>query len=70
MKKFLVMLLLVGMLTVLLTSCVEPDIGAEQTDATTAAAEESTEKAMLDNVPKDLNYKGEEVVILSRSMQG
>ncbi len=70
MKKLIVMLLLIGTMSMLLAACVDPDIGAEQPDATTAAVEETTEKTILDNVPEDLKYKGDDIVILSRSMQG
>ena len=59
MKKLIVMLLLIGTMSMLLAACVDPDIGAEQPDATTAAVEETTEKTILDNVPEDLKYKGE-----------
>ena len=69
MKKFLVMLILTGMITMLFAACVESDVGSGQSDATTAAVE-TTEAVLRDDVPSDLKYKGEDVVILSRSMQG
>ena len=69
MKKFLILLILTGMLTALLAACVEQDSGIEPLDST-AAVDESTETVLLDNVPDHLDYKGEDIVILSRSMQG
>ena len=66
MKKLLALLVVTASLLCLLAACVEPDTGKEQG----SLSEESTEAACLDAVPDDLNYGGEEVVILSRALQG
>ena len=66
MKHSVTILLLLATLLASFVACVEaPDTGA---DDGTAAAE--TETQHLDNIPEDLKFNGEDVVILSRSMQG
>ena len=70
MKKCIVMLLIAATLTMLLASCAEQDTNTEQADSASASVEQTTEATLLDRVPAELKYNGEDVVILSRSMQG
>lgn len=66
MKRIVTIFLLMATLLVSFAACVEaPDAGVE---GSTAADE--TETLQLDNIPDDLKFNGEDVVILSRSMQG
>ena len=67
MKKFLALLLVFATLISVLAACAETD--TEQPEDTTAA-EESAEPSKLDNVPDDLKFDGEDVVILSRAFLG
>ena len=66
MKRSITILLLIATLLVTLAACVDaPDTG-NQGDVNA----EETETERLDNIPDDLKFNGEDVVILSRSMQG
>ncbi len=67
MKKLLALSLIIATLLSLLCACAEGQQG-EQTDTT--AAQEDTAPAVLDNIPADLKFNGEDVVILNRSMLG
>lgn len=67
MKKLLALLFVLTTLISLLTACAET---GDPDNAQTSKAEETTEIARLDNVPADLKYNDEDIVILSRSMQG
>ena len=67
MKKAFAFLLILATALPLLAGCV--DMPAEQ-ETEAVIGEESTENLLLDNVPKDLKFNGEDVVILSRAMQG
>ena len=66
MKRYLAILLIFATLLIALAACVDaPDAGGE---GDTVAAENETQQ--LDNIPEDLKFNGEDVVILSRSLQG
>ena len=66
MKRYLAILLIFATLLITLAACVDaPDAGGE---GDTVAAENETQQ--LDNIPEDLKFNGEDVVILSRSLQG
>ncbi len=67
MKKFLALLLVFATLISVLVACAET--GIEQGGETTAA-EESTVPSKLDNIPDDLKFDGEEVVIINRAFLG
>ena len=66
MKKFLALLLIFATLISLLVACAETDPVEQQTDAVS----ETEEILQLDNIPADLKYNGEDIVVISRSMQG
>ena len=66
MKKFLALFLVFATMLSLLVACADP---GEQ-ESQTAASEETTEENQFDNVPKDLKFNGENVVIISRAFQG
>ncbi|MBO5841776.1 MAG: hypothetical protein J6R46_02140, partial [Clostridia bacterium] len=66
MKKFLALLLIFATLVSLLVACAETDPVEQQTDAVS----ETEEILQLDNIPADLKYNGEDIVVISRSMQG
>ena len=66
MKKAVTILLLIATLMISLAACAEGEQG--QTDD--SAVQEGTDPAVLDNIPADLKFNGEDVVIISRSMQG
>ena len=66
MRKLFAILLLFATLTSVLAACVESGQAEEQTSASV----ESTEPEQLDAVPNDLDYGGEDVVIISRALQG
>ena len=68
MKKFLLLLLVTATLLSTLAACAEVD--PEITDQTTASEEESTEILQYDNIPEDLKYNGEDIVILNRMFMG
>ncbi|MBO5841555.1 MAG: hypothetical protein J6R46_01005, partial [Clostridia bacterium] len=68
MKKFLVLCLVFATLISLLAACAETP--QEQPDETLATEEESTEPAHLDNIPEDLKFNGEDIVILNRALMG
>ncbi len=65
MKKLLTLLLVMVLLLCVLAACVE-----SETDEDRTSAEESTESQYLDAVPESLDYGNEEIVILSRALQG
>lgn len=67
MKKFLALLLVFATLISVLVACVE--VQDDQVEDTTAAAEE-TEPSKLDNIPDDLKFNGEDIVIISRAFLG
>ncbi len=67
MKRALALLLLVAMLLVTLAACAQ---APEQNSDGTTADEGVTEPSQFDNVPDDLKFDGQDVVILSRAMQG
>ena len=67
MKKLIAVLLLYATLAVALLACAEE----QQTPVESASQEnESTEPAHLDNIPEDLKYNGEDIVILNRALMG
>lgn len=66
MKKLLALLLLLAILIPTFVACA--DSGAGEGDTTVNA--EETEPAQLDDLPADLKYDGEDVVILSRAFLG
>ena len=65
MKKFLALLLLLATLIPVMAACA--DTGAGEGDTTGSETEEDTQ---LDHVPADLDYGGEDVVIISRAFLG
>ena len=66
MKKLLALLLIFATLSLVLVACVtKEDPGQES-----GTGSESQETQQPDNLPADLKYNGEDIVILSRSMQG
>ncbi len=67
MKKFLALLLVFATMISVLVACAEAENG-DPSDTT--AAEENTEPSKLDNIPDDLKFEGEDVVILSRAFLG
>ncbi len=66
MKHFIAFILLVTTLLITFAACAEGS--GDQTDD--SIAQENTETQALDNIPADLKFDGEDVVILSRSMMG
>ena len=66
MKKTIAIWVLIATLLLSFAACAE---GQEGETGDTAASE-NEETAVLDNVPADLKYNGEDIVIISRSMQG
>ncbi|MBO7296512.1 MAG: hypothetical protein J6V39_04555, partial [Clostridia bacterium] len=66
MKKFLALLLIFATLVSLLVACAETDPVEQQT----SAVSETEEILQLDNIPADLKFDGEDIVVISRSMQG
>lgn len=67
MKKAFAFLLILATALPLLVGCVETP--AEQENET-ALQDGSTETVLLDDIPEDLKFNGEDVVILSRAMPG
>ncbi len=67
MKKFLALLLVFATLISVLVACAEGENG-DVSD--TVAAEESQDPSKLDNIPDDLKFDGEDVVIISRAFLG
>ena len=67
MKKLIALLLVFATLICALAACAENDVTEDDTQAS-SEVEQTT--AHLDNVPEDLKFDGEDVVVLSRSMQG
>ncbi len=67
MKKSIALFLLIATLLVSLIACAE---GQQEEQSDTTAVAEDTTPAVLDNVPADLKYDGEDIVVISRSMQG
>ena len=66
MKRSITIILLIATLLVTLAACVDAPDAGNQGDVNA----EETETELLDNIPDDLKFNGEDVVILSRSMQG
>ena len=66
MKKFLALLLTFATLVSLLVACAE----TEDVEQETSASGETEGVLQLDNIPADLKYDGEDIVVISRSMQG
>ena len=66
MKKILAFLVVLACVISVLAGCAEGQ--DEQSEST--AVESGTEFAIFDQIPADLKYNGEDIVILSRSMQG
>ena len=66
MKKTVTILLLIATLMISLAACAEGEQG--QTDD--SAVQEGTDPAVLDNIPADLKFNGEDIVILNRELQG
>lgn len=68
MKKLLVLFLLLVTLIPIMAACAE---GAQsQTDTDTSAEPESTEPQRLDDIPADLFYDDQDIVVLSRAFVG
>ena len=68
MRKFLLILLALAMLLSTLAACAESD--GSQTGPDTTNEPESTEPLKLDDIPDDLKYDGEDIVILNRALMG
>ena len=66
MKKILALLLALATVILTLVACVQEN-GGEQESST--VGESSQETQQLDNLPADLKFNGEDVVVLSRGMQ-
>ena len=66
MKKTIAICVLIATLLLAFAACAETQEG--ETDQSVAL--ESEELAVLDNVPADLKYNGEDIVVMSRSMLG
>ena len=66
MKKTIAICVLIATLLLAFAACAETQEG--ETDQ--SAALESEELTVLDNVPADLKYNGEDIVVMSRSMLG
>ena len=66
MKRALSLFLLIATLLVALVACAE---GQDVQPDGSAVSEENGQE-LLDNIPADLKFNGEDVVIISRSMQG
>ena len=68
MRKSIALLLAVATLVLALAACA--DTSTDGTDHTTDAAAESEETLYLDNIPEDLKFDGEDIVILNRALAG
>lgn len=68
MRKSIALLLAVATLVLALAACA--DTPTDGTDQTTDAAAESEETLYLDNIPEDLKFDGEDIVILNRALAG
>ena len=66
MKRTVAILLLIATLLISFVACAEADV----TEQETSAVSETEEVLQLDNVPADLKFDGEDIVVISRSMQG
>lgn len=66
MKKLFALLLIFATVISVLVACAEGNSG--QTDQT--GNQDAADTAILDNVPDELDYGGEDVVIISRALQG
>ncbi|MBO7296678.1 MAG: hypothetical protein J6V39_05410, partial [Clostridia bacterium] len=66
MKRLIVLFLLLAMLTMTVAACVDAPDSEGEGDSVTA----ETETQQLDHIPENLKFNGEDIVILSRSMQG
>lgn len=69
MKNLLALLIVISTLLCALVGCVEFEQSQDSQDQT-SEGQESTELAYLDAVPETLKFNKEDIVILSRSMQG
>ncbi len=67
MKHFITFILLIATLLVSLAACAE---GQQEMQTDDSAVQESTEPDVLDNIPADLKFNGEDIVILNRELQG
>ena len=67
MEKFLVLLLVFATLISVFASCAEAN--TEQGEDTTVS-QETEEPSKLDNIPDDLKFDGEEIVIINRAFLG
>lgn len=68
MKKFIALLLLLATVTATLAACADSGQSGEQSSGN--IDQENTDSSVLDSVPSSLDYKGEDVVILSRAFTG
>ena len=66
MKKLLALLLLLATLIPIMAACADSGLPEQQTTTAT----ETEEDTQLDNVPEDLKYNGEDIVILNRALAG
>ena len=66
MKRLIVLFLLLAMLTMTVAACVDAPDSEGEGDSVTA----ETETQQLDHIPENLKFNGEDIVILSRSLQG
>ena len=66
MKRTVAILLLIATLLISFVACAE----GQQEQANDSVVQETTDPSVLDGVPADLKFNDEDVVILSRSMQG
>ena len=66
MKKLFALLLLSAMLISALAACVE----SESNNSDTSASEDATAPTQLDAVPDELDFDGDDVVIISRALPG
>ncbi|MBQ7379037.1 MAG: hypothetical protein IJW70_05085 [Clostridia bacterium] len=67
MKKAIAWILLTVTLLAALAACAESSADQE---GDSSIAEESTDLLYLDNIPEDLKFNGEDIVILNRELQG
>ena len=65
MKKLLVLFLLLATLLPTLVACADTGVGGDDTTVNN----EEIEPTRLDDLPEDLKYNGEDVVVLSRGLQ-
>ncbi len=65
MKKYLALVLLFATLLMTFAACANQEVGQEE-----SSANEEQQETMLDDIPADLKYEGEDVVILNRAFLG